>query len=277
MSSAQDFIPAVRPPENVERRLWFAFRGRDLLINESYRVPPVPSLSEIGLDPVRTQYLGTLGDEHCFSAELAPDAEPPEGAMFMDLRGLFGNAEEHIIALAGRAVQIVDWDKNHLFCGACGGETCRVDKHRARRCDTCNLEVFPRLSPAIIVSVERGNEILLARSPHFPPGIFSVLAGFVEPGESIEEAVAREVYEETRIRVKNVRYFGSQPWPFPNSIMIGFQADYESGEIELDGDELEDAGFYSPDTLPPVFPGRISISQWLLADFLDRQAARQGE
>jgi NAD+ diphosphatase len=267
------FIPGVRPPEHTPRKLWFAFRGRNVLVNESYRVPPVGSLSEIGLEPVRTQYLGTLGDQHCFSAELSADAEPPEGACFMDLRGLFGNAEEHVIALAGRAVQIVDWDRNHLFCGACGGATEHSEAQRSRRCERCELEVFPRLSPAIIVAVERGNEILLARSPHFPSGIHSVLAGFVEPGESIEDAVVREVFEETRIRVNNVRYFGSQPWPFPNSIMIGFQADYEGGEIELDGDELEAAAFYTPDALPPVFPGRVSISQWLLADFLERQGA----
>lgn len=273
MNSDETFVPAVTPPERVEKTLWFEFRGRDLLINESYRVPPVKSLADIGLPPVRTQYLGVLGDQHCFSAELSPDAEAPEGALFMDLRGLFGNAEEQIVALAGRAVQIIEWDKNHLFCGACGGETKRSDKHRARRCNACTLEVFPRLSPAIIVAVERGNEILLARSPHFPSGIFSVLAGFVEPGESIEEAVAREVYEETRVRVTNVRYFGSQPWPFPNSVMIGFQADYESGEVELDGDELEAAAFYAADDLPPVFPGRVSISQWLLADFLERHGS----
>ena len=123
----------------------------------------------------------------------------------------------------------------------------------------------------MIVAVERGNEILLARSPHFPAGIFSVLAGFVEPGESAEEAVAREVMEEAGIRVKDVRYFGSQPWPFPNSLMLGFTAVYESGEITIQDDEIEDARWFHADDMPTFFPGRMSISQWLIQDFLKRK------
>jgi NAD+ diphosphatase len=130
--------------------------------------------------------------------------------------------------------------------------------------------MYPRLSPAMIVAVERGNEILLARSAHFPPGIFSVLAGFVEPGESAEEAVIREVFEETAIVVKDVRYFGSQPWPYPNSLMLGFTAAYESGEINTENDEIEAAGWYAAAELPSTFPGSISISQWLLNDFIER-------
>ena len=137
-------------------------------------------------------------------------------------------------------------------------------------CPDCAVPQFPRLSPAMIVAVERGNEILLARSPHFPPGIYSVLAGFVEPGESAEEAVAREVMEEAGIAVKDIRYFGSQPWPYPNSLMLGFTAVYESGEIRLDDDEIEDARWFSADDMPTFFPGRMSISQWLIQDFLGR-------
>ena len=130
--------------------------------------------------------------------------------------------------------------------------------------------MYPRLAPAMIVAVEREDQILLARSPHFPPGIQSVLAGFVEPGESAEEAVIREVFEETAIAVKNVRYFGSQPWPFPNSLMLGFQAEYESGDIEVDGEEIIEAAWYPADAMPSFFPGRVSISQWLIQDFLTR-------
>ena len=122
----------------------------------------------------------------------------------------------------------------------------------------------------MIAAVERGNEILLARSPHFPAGIYSVLAGFVEPGESAEEAVAREVMEESGIRVKDIAYFGSQPWPYPNSLMLGFRAAYESGDIVLEDDEIEDARWFRADAMPTFFPGRMSISQWLIQDFLER-------
>ena len=122
----------------------------------------------------------------------------------------------------------------------------------------------------MIVSVERGDEILLARSPHFPEGIMSVLAGFVEPGESAEDAVKREVYEETKILVNNVQYFSSQAWPFPNSLMLGFRAEYEAGDIEIDGEEIVAAQWFKAKEMPNFFPGRVSISQWLIHDFLER-------
>ncbi len=133
--------------------------------------------------------------------------------------------------------------------------------------------MYPRLAPAMIVAVERGNEILLGRSSHFPAGIYSVLAGFAEPGESAEEAVVREVYEETRIVCNDVQYYSSQAWPFPNSLMLGFTAQYVSGEIDTTDDELEDANWYAVDDLPTTFPGNISISQWLLNDFIARRHA----
>ena len=175
-------------------------------------------------------------------------------------------------------MQVMHWDRTHQFCGACASPTRPHGSARARVCTNadCGLEHYPRLSPAIIVAVERGDEILLARSPHFPPGIYSVLAGFVDPGESAEEAVVREVFEETAIRVTNVRYFGSQPWPFPHSLMLGFQADYESGAVSPQEGEIEDAGFYRVDALPKTFPGNISISQWLLRDFVRRRGEQAG-
>ena len=142
---------------------------------------------------------------------------------------------------------------------------------RSRVCPECALPQFPRLAPAIIVTVERDNEILLARSPHFPPGFYSTLAGFVEPGESLEECVAREVAEEVGVEGDDIRYFSSQPWPFPNSVMLGFTARYVAGEIDCEHDELEDAAWFRYDKLPNTFPGNISISQWLLKDFIRRR------
>jgi NAD+ diphosphatase len=269
--AGSDFVSGLVAPSEIERAWFFAFRARELLVSDSYALPMLRSPSDLGLAAVRTQYLGTLAGEHCFSVELTRDIEPPPGAQFRDLRMLYGRLRDELFAVAGRAVQIMDWDRTHQFCGACGAPTQLSERARSRVCNECRHEAFPRLSPAIIVAVERGDEILLARGPHFPKGIYSMLAGFVDPGESLEDCVAREVFEETGVRVKNVRYFGSQPWPFPNSLMVGFRADYESGEIQPDLHEIEDAGFYRYDALPMHFNSRFSISQWLLADFLKRK------
>jgi NAD+ diphosphatase len=265
------FRPAIRSPEDAKGPvLCFVFRKRELLVTADYRVPNLEVLDSSGLDSIRSQYLGMLDDVHCHSVELGFDAAPPDGMAFRDLRVLYGNLDESLHAVAGRAVQIMEWDRTHQYCGACGKATEASKSERSRICPDCRVPQFPRLSPAMIVAVERGNEILLARSPHFPPGIYSVLAGFVEPGESAEQAVEREVMEEAGIRVKDIRYFGSQPWPFPNSLMLGFTAAYDSGEISLEDDEIEDARWFSANDMPTFFPGRMSISQWLILDFLER-------
>jgi len=164
-------------------------------------------------------------------------------------------------------VQIVNWDHTHQFCGQCGTPTVYRTAERARECPSCGLLSFPRVSPAIIVLVERGRQFLLARNHRFPPGRYSIIAGFVEPGETLEQAVAREIREEVGIQVSQIRYFGSQPWPFPHSLMVGFTAQYAGGEIHIDPAELEDAGWFTPDKLPDL-PDRISISRRLIDWFL---------
>jgi NAD+ diphosphatase len=142
-----------------------------------------------------------------------------------------------------------------------------LEGQRAKQCPQCKLVNYPRLSPSIIVAVRRGNELLLARSPRFPAGMYSVLAGFVEPGETLEQAVEREVQEEVGLTVKNICYFGSQPWPFPNSLMIGYRAEYAGGEIQIDRVEIEDAGWYTAEHLPAI-PSRISIARQLIEAFI---------
>lgn len=266
------FTPGHKGPDDPgEAPRLFAFRRRELLVLESGELPSVASIDAHGIEAIRTQYLGQLDEAHCYTAELDPGASPPPGMAFRDLRMLFGGLSPELHAVAGRAVQVVEWDRTHQHCGACGGKTVLSEADRSRICPDCQIPMYPRLSPAMIVAVERDDEILLARSPHFPPGIFSMLAGFVEPGESAEDAVIREVFEETGIVVHDVRYFGSQPWPFPNSLMLGFTARYKSGEIDTDNDEIEAADFFAADALPNTFPGNVSISQWLLADFVARR------
>ncbi|CAG1007679.1 NAD+ diphosphatase [Myxococcaceae bacterium] len=267
---ARRFRVGQTAPPGPHASIWvFAFRRRELLVPIDRPPAPIADLEALGLAQIRSQYVGLLDEVPVFSVELADGVEAPPGMTFRDLRSLYGRLEDALHEAASRAVQLVEWDRTHQFCGACGTATLALEQERARSCPACGLSQFPRLSPAVIVSVERDDEILLGRSPHFPPGIYSVLAGFVEPGESAEDAVRREVEEESGILVDRIRYFASQAWPFPHSLMLGFTARFEAGEIRL-GDELEDAAFFCFDELPRTFPGNVSISQWLIGDFVRR-------
>ena len=254
---------------------WFVFRGNELLVflkeGTAARIPTGDEWAALGLFAEEPQAVGALNGRDAWAARIAvADAEPPEGMAFQGLRRLWGVLDEETWKLAGRAVQIVEWDRDHRFCGRCGAETERKTGELARVCPRCGLQQFPRISPAVIVRIERGDQLLLARSPHFAPGVYSTLAGFVEPGESLEETVAREVREEVGVEVRNIRYFGSQPWPFPHSLMIGFVADWESGEIRPQEGEIEDAGWFELDSLPGL-PSRFSIARALLDDFIARR------
>ncbi|MBF0276923.1 MAG: NAD(+) diphosphatase [SAR324 cluster bacterium] len=266
------FISTVKPPRSREKAAWwFLFNQNRLLVQESSRgadLPFVQELSELGLTAVRQHYLGTLNGVHCYSAELQADQVLPEKMKFEGLRELFERLSPEFYTLAGHASQIVTWDQNHQYCGRCGTRTEIMDDERARICPQCRHMSFPRISPCIIVAVIKDKEILLARSPHFPPGRYSVLAGFVEAGETLEDCVKREVIEEVGITVTNIRYFDNQPWPFPHSLMIGFIADYAEGEISIDHKEIVDANWYSRDKLPNL-PHRASIARRLVEWYLE--------
>jgi NAD+ diphosphatase len=255
----------------TEEALWFAFRGDRLLVLEGDepRVPRASNLEELGVETSFSQPVGSLNGSPCWAAEVPDEAEAPDGTAFVDLRAIFAAVDEEFFAVAGRAKQVVGWHATHRFCGRCGGETEPAAGEMAMRCTRCGMMHYPRVSPAVIVRVRRENEILLARSPGFPKGMRSVLAGFVEPGESIEETIHREVREEVGLEVENLGYFGSQPWPFPNSLMIGFTADYAGGEIRPEPGEIEDAGWYRPNELPQL-PPKVSIARRMIDDFVTR-------
>jgi NAD+ diphosphatase len=174
-----------------------------------------------------------------------------------------------LFVVAGTALQKVEWLRSHGFCSRCGHVTERHADHEALACTSCGRLHFPRLAPAVIVLIERDREMLLARSPTFPEGVYSTVAGFVEPGESLEQAVHREIREEVGVEVEDVRYFGSQPWPFPHSLMIGFVARWAGGDIRIDADEIEHARWFSADDLPKL-PSSMSIARRLVDDFLTR-------
>lgn len=246
--------------------LCFAFQQTSLLVTDEPAAAQLPVLEELaglGGGPLRRLYLGTLGGRGCYAFEYAAETPAPPGLKWQGLRGLYTRLEDSRFALAGRALQFVDWDRTHEFCGRCGTPTRHRSGERARECPACALIVYPRIAPAVMCLIRRGREILLARSPRFAPGMYSALAGFVEPGESLEQCLAREVLEETGVRIANARYFASQPWPFPHSLMIAFVADYAGGEITPEPGEIEDAQWFGIDALPKL-PNRISIARRLI-------------
>lgn len=218
--------------------------------------------------PEHALHVGELHGFPCYAADVAQWPEI-EGAEATPLRAIFQLAGAETFALAGRATQLLDWQNNHRFCGKCGTPTVMKSGETAMQCPACGLLAYPRISPAVMVLVRDGDKLLLGRSPHFKPGVFSALAGFVEPGETLEECAAREVREEVGIEIANLRYFHSQPWPFPNSLMVAFFADYAGGTITPDPQEIEAADWFALDALP-LLPDPVSISRRLI------EAARQG-
>jgi NAD+ diphosphatase len=259
----------VPPPELPGDSPCFLFRGNRLAVRRLETGAAVPRAAELDLErlaPLRRQYLGRADDLPCFSFEL--DQVEPAGLELADLRGLWGLLPEEEFWLAGRAFQIMDWDRTHQFCGRCGTPTQPKAEERAKLCPACGHFSFPRVAPAIIVAVVREGKILLARARRFPTTMYSVIAGFVDPGESLEECAHREVSEEVGVAIRGLRYFASQPWPFPHSLMVAFTAEHAGGEIAIDDKEIMDAGWYSPDRLPRI-PDRISVARRLIDWFVE--------
>jgi len=247
---------------------WFVFCLTKLLTKPGEcGIPYLKSLAELDLSPIRTQYLGTLRGHPCYSAEVSPDTIVPEGMSFMELRSLYSVLDEDIFLLAGKAIQVVNWDQTNQYCGRCGHRTQALQDERARKCPVCGFTSYPRISPAVIVAVSKDNKILLSHNSTFRGNMHSLIAGFVEPGETLEECIKREILEEVGIQVRNIKYFGSQPWPFPNSLMIGFTAEYESGEISVDGKEILEAGWYDVNSLPEI-PSKMSIAREIIDWFV---------
>jgi NAD+ diphosphatase len=271
------FTPSVTPPvQKHSPAWWFVFRAQKMLVLTEKPVPEIPllvTLGESGLHPLHERYIGTLDGTHCYTAYLTETTEPPANMDFQGLRRLFGYLDEPFYAIAVRALGIINWDATHTFCSQCGSKTEKRSDILARQCPKCAFTMFPRISPAVIVLVEKGKKVLLARASRFTEELYSVIAGFVEPGETLEETVTREIKEETGIDVKNIRYFGSQPWPFPDSLMIAFTAQYAGGKIKVDGEELLDAGWFDADQLPNI-PGKISIARSLIDWFVAKHGAK---
>ncbi|MCU0493763.1 MAG: NAD(+) diphosphatase [Chloroflexaceae bacterium] len=244
--------------------LWFAELNGSLLVQSSDAgtcLPNGPSPLP-GERPADTVLLGMLDDTPCLACNLPADTPLPEGYRTLDLRGIYGAIDEDQFAVAGYAVQMLYWQRNSNFCMKCGNPLVAVPDEWGKRCTSCNHTTYPHVSPCVIVLVHDGDRVLLGHKPGWGPR-YSVFAGFVEPGESLEECLVREVREETGVEVDELRYFGSQPWPFPHQLMVGFWARYVSGEIKADEAELDDVRWFQRDALPPL-PPRLSIARKML-------------
>ncbi len=244
----------------------FAFRGDKILAiadaGESLAIPTMDALLAAGIAGA-PHFLGMLADTGCIAVNLAEEAIEPPGMRFVGLRSLFFKVPEPLLALAARAFQIVDWDRSHRYCGGCGTPTRERSDERAKECPACGQIAYPRVSPAMMALVTRGRDLLLARAHRFAPGMYSALAGFVEPGETIEDCIRREVREEVGVEVQEPVYFASQSWAFPHSLMIAFTAEYAGGEIKLEDVEIAEARWFPADALP-YLPPSVSIARRLI-------------
>ena len=262
LRTPDSFVSLLTAPDHAAPRC-LVFLGDSLLVQEADLA--FPGLASMGTAIGPFLPVGVLDGHYHQCTWVGADYQPAPGLVFRRLRSLFGSIDDELVAVAGRAYQIAEWARTHRFCGACGSPTKHVPGERCARCPACGHSAYPRISPAMMVLIRNGDAILLARHTNSPTRFFTALAGFLEAGESIEDAVHREVFEEVGLRVRNVQYFGSQPWPFPHSLMIAFTADYVSGTIRIDESEIAEASWFGPDDpFPSVPPLGLSIAGHLI-------------
>ncbi len=249
------FSPSLKPYGDDDAAWRFLFRdGRLLVSAETGTVPQLTAETVDALSVSEQIFVGVLDSTPVYTADVGETAEPPPDLTWQSLRAMLAHADLALGACASRAAQLVRWNREHRYCGRCGNATMQRGHERARECPGCALVSYPRITPAIMALVMRGREMLLARSARFPGGMFSALAGFVEAGESLEDTLAREVREEVGLEVANLRYFGSQSWPFPNSLMVAFVCDYAGGELKLEEAEIAEANWFDANALPTIPP-----------------------
>ncbi|MGC3965130.1 MAG: NAD(+) diphosphatase [Rhodocyclaceae bacterium] len=253
--------------------LLFTYVGDELILRANQALPGLTDLASLGA-PASDNIIGTLAGCDCRALAWPKGTPLPEGLIVQGMRDALATQPVQIAAIVVRAKQMVTWDLRSRHCGACGTATFVVAGEPAKECPNCGLREYPRIAPAAMILIRRGDQLLLARSPHFKPGVYSALAGFVEAGESVETCIHREVLEEVGLTINNLRYFSSQSWPFPHSLMLAFHADYVSGNIVPQANEIEDAGWYDVDALPGL-PAPISIASRLIADAVDEIRARR--
>lgn len=266
------FMPGHRGPAFVDEEvLCCVFHGNRIFVGrDGNGAPRLPQIEARGGLPLKdAHYLGRLDGQHCYGLQLPQGVEPPAGLELLGLRALILEGNETASALAGQAFQILEWARTHRHCGACGAPTQAHAADRAVECIDCRIVYYPRIAPVMMALVYREGELLLTRKAGYAPGRYTVVAGFVEAGESVEQCLAREVKEEVGVDIRNPRYFGSQPWPFPNSLVLAFSAEWTGGDVVPDPGELEDARWFPINALPDL-PEDVHISRQLIDDTLAR-------
>ena len=261
------FEPDLQEPEDLSNAVYLVFHRGELVSDPSSPEPcllPREQVRFLAPAPRRQMFLGYWHGRPCLTRELEEQTELSAPRLQAgNLYHILGRVPDTLFALAGRAQQVLSWERENRFCGSCGGAMHSHSAERAMSCEPCGSMVYPRIAPCIIVLVHRGAEMLLARNANFPVAMFSTLAGFIEAGESAEECLVREVKEEAGVDVGELRYFNSQSWPFPNQLMLGFFAEHAGGDIALEDGEIAEANWFSSDNLPTIPPPQ-SISGQLI-------------
>lgn len=252
------------------KKFWIVIQNDKILLPNNHDL----YFDEINVSRVKLDFkhhfnLGIFAQHEYFAAELYPHSKLSEEYNKLSLRQIFAFIDEPNFAIIAKGYAIIHWNKSYRFCNYCGEETGLHANRLVKFCNACQINFFPRISPSIIVLIYNNDQLIMARSHRYPPGVYGLIAGFVEIGETLEEAVHREVQEEIGLKIKNICYKGSQPWPFPDTLMLGFTAEYESGDIVIDRNELESAGWYRYNSLPGKPSLRISIASKLIEEFIN--------
>lgn len=258
--------------ESSDCDLCFVFLKGSLLVKRIANDLQIPTLGEIkklNMNYENEFFLGEYEDKSCFAIENLNEIALTDNFKWVPLREIGMLMEEEIFEIAGRASEILNWDRNHKFCGRCGARTEDKKDEMAKICPKCGNIMYPVICPAIIVAITKNDKILLAHNSNFKDNMYSLIAGFVEAGENLKSAVKREVFEEVGIKVKNIRYYKSSSWPFPNSLMIGFFAEYDSGEIKVDGSEIVHARWFEKDDLPNL-PKKYSLARKIINEYINK-------
>ena len=250
--------------------LYFAIFKGGLLVrkeNDELSIPIFDEIRKLNIKYENEFFLGQLGEKACFAIETSEEIILTDDFELIPLYEIGALLDEELFLIAGRANQILNWDNTHRFCGKCGSKTDNKKDELAKVCPNCNHVMYPVICPAIIVAVTKGEEILLAHNRGFKNNMYSLIAGFVEAGEELKNTVKRAVFEEVGIKVKNITYYTSSPWSFPNSLMIGFFAEYESGEIKVDGNEIVHADWFTKDNFPNI-PKKFTLARKLIDKYI---------
>ncbi|HEU4853270.1 MAG TPA: NAD(+) diphosphatase [Telluria sp.] len=269
LKTPASFTPLIAPVTHPDPLTLVFCEGRVLVREAGLEFAAEQVVEQLALPAGRMHAVGMLDGRYVRTAWADSGTEAPAGHEFRSLRSMFGSVDDELLGLAGRAAQVSEWARTHRFCGACGKPTTLSADERCAKC-ACGHLAYPRISPAMMVLIRKGDSVLLAMHVQSPSKRYTPLAGFLEAGESIEEAVHREVYEEVGLRVHNLQYFGSQSWPFPHSLMIAFTADYLDGEIRVDPSEISDARWFGPGDEWPEPISHFSISAMLVDAYRPR-------